>query len=381
MIERTVARLMSRDGRPGKITILYGPRQVGKTTLARAWMALRSGRSTYYNCDQASVRDQLREANLAPLAALVNGYDTIVFDEAQRVEDIGLKLKILIDNFPQKSILATGSSSFELANKIAEPLTGRFRAFQLYPIGELELRMARNLIEINETLESRLIYGGYPEVVEANAVEEKLASIGAIADTYLFQDVLGFQGLKRADFLRDLTRLLAFQTGSEVSMTELGDKLSADKKTIARYIELLCRTFVIYPLSAFVGSGRFEQRKSITRYKKYFFYDLGVRNALINNFNPLHARDDIGPLWENYLLNERIKAHQAFSRRVNMHFWRTQSGAEVDLIEEANGHLSLFEFKWSADKINRRLGAATTEIFQQAPSVIHRDNYVPFVTE
>jgi uncharacterized protein len=378
VISRYVTRQLDEDlNKTRKIAIIYGPRQVGKTTISKVF-ASRPG-SQYYNCDLEEVRVQLAQASLPQLSALVAGYDCIVFDEAQRVTDIGLKLKILHDHHPDKLLIATGSSSFELANRIAEPLTGRSRAYQVYPLSESELRANANVTEVTAGLEHRLIYGGYPEVVVTADLAEKRRLISDIAETYALMDVLGFAGLKGADYLRNLLKLLAFQVGSEVSINELAQKLNSDGKTVQTYIDLLVKTFIIHPLPPFAGAGRYAMRRSISRYKKYYFYDLGLRNAFINNFNPLALRDDVGALWENYLLNERIKAHHALRRPTQQYFWRSTGGPEVDLVEDRDGQLELFEFKWSAARQNARTMQAIQMQFARTPSQVTRENYERFV--
>jgi uncharacterized protein len=378
VISRYVTQQLEQDlTKSRKIAIIYGPRQIGKTTIARVF-ADRPG-SQYYNCDLEEVRAQMAQASLPQLSALVAGNSCIVFDEAQRVTDIGLKLKILHDYHPDKLLIATGSSSFELANSIAEPLTGRSRSYQVFPLSEIELRTSANITAVNAGLEHRLIYGAYPEVLITVDLAEKRRLISDIAETYALKDALGFAGLKGADYLRNLLKLLAFQVGSEVSINELAQKLKSDGKTVQTYIDLLVKTFIIHPLAPFGGAGRFAIRRSITRYKKYYFYDLGLRNAFINNFNALALRDDIGALWENYLLNERIKSHQAHSRPTQQYFWRSPDGPEVDLVEERDGQLDLFEFKWSPARQNARTINAIQTQFERIPSQVARDNYEAFV--
>lgn len=378
VISRYVTQQLEHDlVKARKIAIMYGPRQIGKTTIARVF-ADRPG-SQYYNCDLEEVRAQLAHASLPQLSALVAGYSCVVFDEAQRVVDIGLKLKILHDHHPDKLIIATGSSSFELANRIAEPLTGRLRTYQVFPLSEMELRASANVTTVSAGLEHRLIYGAYPEVIVTADLADKRRLISDIAETYALKDTLGFAGLKGADYLRSLLKLLAFQVGSEVSINELAQKLKSDGKTVQTYLDLLVKTFIIHPLTPYGGAGRFAMRRSVTRYRKYYFYDLGLRNAFINNFNPLALRDDIGALWENYLLNERIKAHQAHRRPTQQYFWRSPDGPEVDLVEERDGQLELFEFKWSPTRPHARTVQAIRTEFERAPLQVTRDDYASFV--
>lgn len=341
-IERLLQTLLQNSLLPGKVIVLYGPRQVGKTTLAKELLQTINRRTRYINADELLYRDALASQNRQMLDAVLADAEVLIIDEAQRVLDIGLNLKILIDNHPAITILATGSASFDLANKINEPLTGRKLTFTLYPLSYPELSQALGAFETRAALEQWLLWGGYPEIVTSPAhLRERL--LGELVGSYLFRDLLELEGLRRADKLVDLLRLLAFQIGKEVSLSELATNLSINRQTVERYLDLLEKVFVIYR----VGGFSRNLRKEITKNARYYFYDNGVRNSLIQNFNPLALRNDVGELWENFLMIERMKAHEYAGRLVNRYFWRTYDQKEIDLIEEQGGKLSGFEFKWS----------------------------------
>lgn len=327
---------------PGKVLILYGPRQVGKTTLVSELVARSSLKCKFINADELIYRQALSSQDKIILGDLLGDHELLVIDEAQRVTNIGLNLKILVDNYPQAAIIATGSASFDLANKIYEPLTGRTLTFNLYPISFSELVNAFGLFESRRHLERWLVYGGYPAIIttELPAMRERLLS--ELAGAYLYKDILEIDGVRRADKIIDLLRLLAFQIGQEVSVNELALNLAINRDTVERYLDLLEKVFVIYRINGFSRN----LRKEISKSARYFFYDNGVRNVLIQNFNALALRNDVGQLWENYLMVERRKTNQYTQRRVNSYFWRTYDQKEIDYIEEAGGKLTGFEFKW-----------------------------------
>lgn len=327
-----------------KIIIVYGPRQAGKTTLIKKLLQDLPFRVLYINADEKKYIDYLSSRDRAKLALLVEGYDLLFLDEAQRVPDIGINLKILHDAFPGLKVIATGSSSLELADKTREALTGRTWSFRLYPIAFDELRSIENTAELISRREEFLLYGMYPEVFSWKNHQDKISYLRELTTSYLFKDIFTLTSIKHANKLDDLLRLLAFQVGSLVSFSELGSQLGLSKETVASYIELLEKTFVIFRLRGFSRN----LRKEIVKNSKYYFFDLGIRNALIENFKPLRFRNDLGQLWENFIISERIKYlnnHRHFKRA---YFWRTYSGTEIDYVEESNGDLMGVEIKWSA---------------------------------
>jgi predicted AAA+ superfamily ATPase len=283
------------------------------------------------------------------LGEVLGDSELLVIDEAQRVPNIGINLKILIDSFPNAIVIATGSASFELANKISEPLTGRTLTFNLYPVSYPELRQTIGAIEARSQLERWLVWGGYPAIVSTEDPVLREKALGELVGAYLYRDILELEGVRRSEKIVDLLRLLAFQIGQEVSIAELATNLALNRQTVERYLDLLEKVFVIFR----VGGFSRNLRKEITKNARYYFYDIGVRNSLIQNFNPLHLRDDVGQLWENYLTIERRKANQVAGRSVNSYFWRTYDQKEIDCIEEHGGKLFGFEFKWREGGIRR----------------------------
>jgi predicted AAA+ superfamily ATPase len=357
-----------------KIQIIYGPRQVGKTTLVKEFLSLPN--SVYYNCDQDETRLLFEEANLEKLATLVKKYDTVVIDEAQKVNNIGLSLKIIFDNYPDKNYIVTGSSSFDLAKSVSEPLTGRFFSYTMFPIAEMELAKSKNPIELRESLENRLIYGSYPEVITAIDLETKKEIIKNITDNYLFKDILSQGVIRNPDDLRRLLQAIALQSGNEVSLSELAKTLDVDKNTVKKYLEICEKLYILFSLSPYVSN----KRKSISMLKKYFFYDLGIRNSLINNFNPIVTRNDVGSLWENYMILERLKYNSARNFDPMYYFFRSYEMQEIDLFEDEGGVLNGYEFKFSKDGINK----ATKELFEndikgKELKIVNRDNYSEFI--
>lgn len=329
---------------PGKVLVLYGPRQVGKTTLAKDLLAAVSLRSRFVNADELIYRDALASQNRQRLGEVLGDAELLIIDEAQRVLNIGLNLKILIDSFPNAVILATGSASFDLANKISEPLTGRTLTFTMYPASYAELGLAYGVLETRSQLERWLIWGGYPAVATLDDPALRQRLLGEIVGAYLFRDILEHEGLRRADKIADLLRLLAFQIGQEVSLAELAASLGLSRPTVERYLDLLEKVFVIFR----VGGFSRNLRKEITKNSRYYFFDNGVRNSLVQNFNSLNLRQDTVQLWENYLMVERRKANQAAKRAANTYFWRTYDQKEIDCIEEHGGKLYGYEFKWGS---------------------------------
>lgn len=356
-IERALQQQITNSLLHGKVIILYGPRQVGKTTLVQAISQQTDRDVRFINADELRYREALASQNRQVLDSVLGDANLLIIDEAQRVPNIGLNLKILIDDHPQITILATGSASFELANQINEPLTGRKITFNLYPLSYSEMSQAFGQLEAKVDLERWLIYGGYPEIVTCPPhLRSRL--LGELVGSYLFRDLLELESVRRADKLVDLLRLIAFQIGQEVSLSELATSLGINRLTVERYLDLLEKVFVIYRVNGFSRN----LRKEITKNARFYFYDNGVRNSLIQNFNPLTLRNDVGQLWENFLMIERLKTHEYAGRLVNRYFWRTYDQKEIDLIEEQGGRLFGFEFKWGKGKIKE----ATERTFLEA---------------
>ncbi len=375
-IQRFMLAKLEEAITPGKVLVLYGPRQVGKTTLVTDLLARTSLQHHFINADELVYREALSSQSRQTLGQLLGDNRLLVIDEAQRVPNIGLNLKILVDSFPAAAIIATGSASFDLANKISEPLTGRALTFTLYPVSYKEIQKTIGAFDAHSQLERWLVWGGYPAIIttENPAAREKL--LGELVGAYLYRDLLELEGVRRSEKIVDLLRLLAFQIGSEVSLAELASNLSLSRDTVERYLDLLEKVFVIFKVRGFSRN----LRKEISKNSRYYFYDNGVRNSLILNFNPLNLRSDLGQLWENFLMIERRKANQYAGRSANTFFWRTYDQKEIDCIEERGGRLYGFEFKWQGEmkKATRR---EFTETYPNAELVtVQKENFEDFVS-
>ncbi len=360
------------DGK--KIILLYGARQVGKTTLIRQIISEIPLKTLNINADEAKYNDILSSRNLQKMDSLTAGYEIIFIDEAQRIPDIGINLKILHDGHPHLKIIATGSSSFELAQTISEPLTGRTWTYTLYPVAFHELKNHYNQFEMDQQLEERLIYGSYPEIFSLTNNEDKRKYLEELTTSYLYKDILELSSIKNSKKIHDLLRLLAYQIGQEVSFTEIGQKLELSKNTISSYIDLLEKSFVVFRLS---GLSR-NLRKEVTQKNKIFFTDLGVRNTLIDNLKPLKNRNDQGGLWENFLITERLKKTTYTNKYLSRYFWRTYTGAEIDYIEEYDGVLHGYEFKFGDKTIT--MPKSWKETYPDNTfTTINKNNYFEFV--
>lgn len=378
MIHRTYEQaLASRLWNDNRITIIYGPRQVGKTTLVRTIIKKTFEKKILeINADDIDYTDILSSRSLKKIRHLTAGYDILFIDEAQRVPDIGINLKIIYDSIPELKVIATGSSSFDLANKIQEPLTGRAWTYLLLPISVSELSATYNRFEIDKILEDFMVFGFYPALFNIENRQMKINYLREITRSYLFKDVLAIGSLKYPPKIRDLVRLLAHQIGSEVSLSELSNKLQIAKETVASYIDLLEKTFVVFRISGFSRN----LRKEVTRHDKIYFYDLGVRNAAIENFAPIESRADKGQLWENFLIVERMKTQTFNMLNANRYFWRTYTGAELDYVEEREGTIAGYEFKYN-HKV-KSAPASWLETYNNATFLsINKDNYLDFVLE
>jgi uncharacterized protein len=340
MIDRVIQHKIQEKLFKGKAIIIMGARQTGKTTLLRHLMSP-DEKVLWLNGDEPDVQVVFEGASSDRLKAFFGNHKVIVIDEAQRIRDIGLGIKLIKDNFPDVQVIATGSSSFDLANKVNEPLTGRKWEFQLYPLSFQEMVQHHGLIKEKRLLEHRLVYGYYPEVVTAEGDEK--AILKALSDSYLYKDILLLEGIKKPEKLVKLLQALSFQVGNQVSNNELSRLTGLDGKTVESYIYLLEQTYVVFKLTSFSRNLRNELKAS----KKIYFYDNGIRNAIIANFQPAGIRADIGALWENFLMAERMKRNHYHDHFVNSYFWRTKEQQEIDYIEEENGQLLAAEFKWN----------------------------------
>lgn len=342
MIKRRLEQIILERLFKGKAILLFGPRQTGKTTLLRQITGKLMDPVLWLDAEEAIIRSQLSETNIAGLRKLFGNHKIVVIDEAQKIRNIGSTLKLITDHLDDVQLLVSGSSALELAQETGEPLTGRKFEFYLFPLSYGEMVSHQGWIEEHRMLDQRLIFGAYPEVVTTTNDTAEILSL--LAGSYLYKDIFKFRDLRRPELLEKLLQALALQLASQVSYHEIGQTIGADTETVKRYIDLLEKTFVVSRLPSFSRNLRTELKKS----RKIYFYDNGIRNALLNNFNPLELRQDKGALWENYLVNERMKYTHYNSIRANRYFWRTQQQQEIDYIEERNGKLFAFEFKWKS---------------------------------
>lgn len=372
IIHRIIQKNIERVLFKGKIIIIYGARQVGKTTLIKEIQKKRKEKSFYLNCDEPDIRQALTDKSSTELKEYIGDNKLLFIDEAQRVANIGLTLKLLVDNFPGIQAVVTSSSSFDLSNQVVEPLTGRKYEFWLYPFSMEELKQIYSEIEIKRILEQRILYGMYPEV----AVKSDKAAVilKSITRDYLYKDVLQYQRLKSPEALEKLLQALALQIGNEVSYNELSGLVGIDKKTVARYIEILEKAFIIFRLNPFSRN----LRKELSKLRKIYFYDTGVRNAIINNLNPFHLRQDVGVLWENFFISEKVKNNSNRQIDKRIYFWRTLDGQEVDLLELEADRLDSYEIKWQKDKAKPPVSFTRTYP-DSSWQLINKDNFFKYL--
>lgn len=344
MISRRLYGRIEEQLFKGKAIILVGPRQVGKTTLLQQLVSNSSRSVLSLNCDEPEVQSMLTATNVARLKTIIGNHELVVIDEAQKVDNIGLTLKLIVDNFDGVQVVATGSSAFELRNRLNEPLTGRKFEYQMFPISCGEIIDTYGLLDERRTLENRLIYGSYPDIIMHPEASRRYLT--ELTQSYLYKDILSLNDVRKPELLDKLLQALAYQIGSEVSTNELAKTLQIDNKTIDKYIDLLEKCYVIFRLG---GLSR-NLRTELKRAKKIYFYDNGVRNAIIQQFAPVQMRNDMGALWENFFISERMKHNHYRDYYCNRYFWRTSLQQEIDLIEERDGQMTAFEMKWNPAK-------------------------------
>ncbi len=375
-IQRDLKAILESKIGKGKVLLLIGPRQVGKTTLLKNMLASvpSEKKVQFWNCDESDVRQFLSEPNSAKLKAFIGNSEFIVIDEAQRVKDIGLTIKLLHDSFPNVQLAVTGSSSLDLSNSINEPLTGRKFEYNLLPFSTNELVNHTSLIEEMRQLQNRLVYGFYPDVVNNPGEEKEILT--NIVNSYLYKDVFEFQDIRKSSVIEKLVQALALQVGSEVSFNELGNLLGIDTLTVQRYVDLLEKAYVIFHIRSYSRNVRNELKKSI----KIYFYDNGVRNSIISNFSPIALRSDIGVLWENFLISERMKNNAYHNKNAKYYFWRTTQKQEIDFIEEIEQNLFAYEFKFNPQKAKTKCPLTFSNNYPNVPfDVITSENYMNFV--
>lgn len=357
-----------------KIIVLYGARQVGKTSLIENVLKDFEQKTLRLSGDEEKTEQVFSSRNLEKMMNMVSGYEILFIDEAQRIKNIGLNLKLLHDGHPRLKIIVTGSSSFELASSIQEPLTGRTWNYHLYPVAMCELASHWTPYELKKKMESFLVFGTYPEVFSLERESDRCEYVSSLTTNYLYKDILEMEGIKKSSKIKRLLQLLAFQIGNEVSFTELGQQLEMNKKTVERYIDLLEKFFIVFSLTGFNRN----LRKEVSRKPKIYFCDLGLRNAIINNFNALENRNDNGVLWENFIISERIKYNAYYKRFVSSYFWRVYTGAELDYVEESQGRLHGYEVKW---RKSSKIPVAWAENYKADFDVINKENFLKFISK
>lgn len=356
----------------GKAIILLGPRQVGKTTLLKSILNSRNDKYLYLDGDDPKVIDILENANTETLRTLIGDNRVVYIDEAQRINNIGIKAKIIVDQMKEVQLIISGSSAFEINQKIQEPLTGRKWTFNLWPISWNEYEKEVGYLKSEQTLENRLVYGFYPDVLKQTSDMEDV--LLELTESYLYKDVLMYANLKKPRLIQHILEALAYQVGNEVKYKEVGETVGADPKTVAAYIDVLEKAFVVFSLSSYSRNLRTEIKTA----KKIYFYDNGVRNAVIRDFTPWQLRQDIGGLWENFLISERLKQNSYNKSLARSYFWRTKQQQEVDYLEEIAGKIDAFEFKWNP-KRKVSFPKPLTEEYQSNNQVISRENFRNFI--
>lgn len=369
MIERILENYIESKFFKGKAIIITGARQVGKTTMLKKLAKRKEESFVFLNCDEANVRITLEDISIERLKSIIGTHKILLIDEAQRVTNIGLTLKLIVDNFPEVQLLVTGSSSLDLAAGTKESLTGRKFEYHLFPFSVAELVQHTNILTEEQSLEKRLIFGSYPDAINYPGEEKEL--LLNLTNSYLFKDILALSGIRKPVQLEKLVQALALQIGNEISYNELGQMIEADKLTVERYIDLLEQCFVVFRLGAYSKNLRNEVKKG----KKIYFYDNGIRNAIIQNFSPLSLRQDTGQLFENYMISEFIKANSNQIKHTKHFFWRSFQQQEIDLIEEFEGNLTVYEIIWNENK-KVKFPTTFTNVYQHVQTkVINKKNY------
>lgn len=377
ILTRSIEAKLLKSLVPNKVIVLLGPRRIGKTVLLNRLLRKIDEPSIFLNGEDITTHELLNRRSIQNYENILGGKRLLIIDEAQNIEGIGRILKLMIDGISELKIIVTGSSAFDIANVTGEPLTGRKKTFYLYPLSEKEYRTIEAPNQYKDNLDKRLIYGNYPELLHLESKEDKVDYLNEILNSYLLKDILTLDKIRNSNKIFNLLRLIAFQIGNEVSNQELGRQLGMSKNTVERYLDLLSKVFVIHQLGGFSKN----LRKEVTKSSKWYFYDNGLRNILIANMNPISLRNDIGQLWENYLISERLKQQTYDGTIVNRYFWRTYDGQEIDLIEEKEGRLDAFEIKWGTHR-NVKVPPKWSESYDDARfSIIDQTNYYDWISE
>lgn len=372
--QRALIKRIKKAFKPNKVVLIFGARRIGKTWLLKTLIKDLKEPYILLNGEDAYTSELLSVRSIANYKRLMGKVKVLIIDEAQKVKDIGWILKLMVDELDGIKIIATGSAAFDLANKMGEPLTGRKSSFQMFPLAQMEFAEFENYHQTLSNLEERLVFGSYPEISHLESSSEKEDYLRELMNSYLLKDILEYEGIRNSSKLYDLLRLIAFQIGKEVSNDELGRNLGMSKNTVDRYLDLLSKVFVIFKVQGFSRN----LRKEIVKNSRWYFYDNGIRNALIANFNPIKLRNDIGELWENYLISERVKWQHYNGVNANNFFWRTYQQQEIDWIEERGDQIYAFEIKWS--KSRQKIPSAWASAYPDSKfQQINRDNYLDFI--
>lgn len=375
--QRAIMQQFYRKLLPNKVLILLGARRVGKTELIRTYLkTVPEGSYLQLNGEDIQDANLLKERSVSNYKRLLNKIDLLVIDEAHVIPEIGLKLKLIVDSIENIKVIATGSSVFDLSNSLGEPLVGRKNTLYLFPLSQIEYSQFENYKITTENLEQRLLFGAYPELEKYDDWEDKKDYLYEIINSYLLKDILTYEGIRHSRKIYDLLRLLAFQVGKEVNIQEIANSLQISKNTVVNYMDLLSKVFVIYKVEGFSRN----LRKEITKSNRWYFWDNGIRNALIENFNRLDFRNDTGELWENYLAAERIKKQHYQKIKTNNYFWRTYDQQELDWLEVNEDQISAFEFKWNDNKKVKIPGAFSKAYPEASFDLINKNNYLDFIT-
>ena len=373
-IERKLRPIIDSKLFKGKAIIILGARQVGKSTLMNYVSDNLKLPTLKLNCDDSEIRNLLKDINSFNLKLLIGSNKLILIDEAQRVENIGLLIKRIVDEYSGVQVMASGSSSIQLGDTLNEPLTGRKYEYSLFPISTGELYDTMGLVATRQMLEARMLFGSYPEII--THPEDAKELLGFLSDSYLYKDILEMEQIRKPVVLQKILLALALQIGSEVSYNEVARTVGSDSKTVEKYIDLLTKSYVLYPLHGFSRNLRNELKKT----KKIFFYDTGIRNAIIHNFAPIQYRNDTGSIWENFFIMERIKHNYYKGIRANYYFWRSKTQQEIDFVEEHDGEIKIFEMKWNADKANVKFPSAFVDEYNPVEKhVVTPENYLEFL--
>ncbi len=375
MYNRSLQKVIEKNLSKQKVSLVLGARRVGKTEILQTIYEARKETTLWLNGEDNDTEVLLERRSEANYRKLLKGYKLLIIDEAQYIKDISRKVKLMIDTIKPLHIIITGSSAFDLV-QMGEPLVGRTITYHLYPLAQMEWKQNENLLQTKQNLEDRLIYGSYPELSSMDNDDDKAIYLKELVNTYLLKDILIFEQINNSQKLRDLLKLIAYQVGSEVSLDELGKQLGISKNTVSRYLDLLSKAFVIYSRSGYSNN----LRKEIVKSKKWYFIDNGVRNAIINDFRPVALRSDIGVLWEQYILGERIKLNEYKQRMVDSYFWRTYDQQEIDLIELKNKKLFAFECKWKG--LKTKAPVAFTKSYPKAIfQIVNQENYLDWIDD